>query len=576
MLYHLGRQCQKIKNFLCQYCHETSLHGFKYVVSNESSSTEKIAWALVCIIGLTLSALLMSLIWQRFRRTPTVTTIDTTTYPIFGLNFPAVSICNYNKVYKPHADRLSDEMRQKGLTNEEIEDFFTTLPRLIRQDYVDADFSKVIQLITTAETNIEEIMSDMMQPCEKLLLRCSWEGQRYDCSKIFKPVKTPEGFCCAFNYHVDDTENSPYKIRKKIKNVTSEVKRNLTKEEPGVHEPLTVPGAGRDMGISVVIDLEENTYFGSIRPSVGASILVHDPFNYPEVEVLTSFIQPMQEMAVMLSGSIVASEANVKTLDLTRRNCWFNDEVKLSISSVYSYQSCITECRIRYIRRYCNCVPFFYPNYYQARTCSLDDINCLTKNRGSLSNLRTIIDVVNENDTRDSAKCDCLPSCNDTTYTSNSENTIMSNVSFHSPLLQGFDVKKVSLASVYFRGITCLKYRKEIWMSWDDLLASFGGIFGLCVGGSFVSLVEILYFFIKKLWRRSDQSKQATLANSPPAREKFKVVSIDQLRGWSHKKLDNDSAHKRNVSSRENFTYPAEIKSATMKPSSINEEFIRY
>lgn len=81
------------------------------------------------------------------------------------------------------------------------------------------------------------------------------------------------------------------------------------------------------MGVSVVMDLEEDNYFGSIRPSVGASILVHDPFNYPEVEVLTSFIQPMQEIAVVLSGSIVESSPNVRTLDLTRRNCWFNDEV---------------------------------------------------------------------------------------------------------------------------------------------------------------------------------------------------------------------------------------------------------
>lgn len=49
----------------------------------------------------------------------------------------------------------------------------------------------------------------MMQPCDKLLLRCAWEGQVIDCDKIFKPIKTPEGFCCAFNYHVDNSENSP-------------------------------------------------------------------------------------------------------------------------------------------------------------------------------------------------------------------------------------------------------------------------------------------------------------------------------------------------------------------------------
>ena len=64
----------------------------------------------VCIIGLVFSVLLMNLVWQRFRQTPTVTTIESTTFPIFSLNFPAVSICNYNKVYKPHADKFSEDM----------------------------------------------------------------------------------------------------------------------------------------------------------------------------------------------------------------------------------------------------------------------------------------------------------------------------------------------------------------------------------------------------------------------------------------------------------------------------------
>lgn len=82
----------------------------------------------------------------------------------------------------------------------------------------------------------------------------------------------------------------------------------------------------------MVLDLEKNAYFGSIRPSVGASILVHDPFNYPEVEVLTSFVQPTQEIAVILSGSKMESTPDVRRLDLTKRNCWFHDEVSFLVS----------------------------------------------------------------------------------------------------------------------------------------------------------------------------------------------------------------------------------------------------
>lgn len=77
-----------------------------------------------------------------------------------------------------------------------------------------------------------------------------------------------------------------------------------------------------------MLDLEKENYLGSIRPCLGASILVHDPFNYPEVEVLTSFIQPTQEIAVILSASIVESGPAVRNLALSQRNCWFTDEVR--------------------------------------------------------------------------------------------------------------------------------------------------------------------------------------------------------------------------------------------------------
>lgn len=52
---------------------------------------------------------------------------------------------------------------------------------------------------------------------------------------------------------------------------------------------------------------------------------------------------------------------------------------------------------------------------------------------------------------------------------------------------------------VYFRDLTCIRYRKDLYMTWDGLFASFGGIFGLCLGGSILSVVEMLYFFTIKL-----------------------------------------------------------------------------
>lgn len=45
----------------------------------------------------------------------------------------------------------------------------------------------------------------------------------------------------------------------------------------------------------------------------------------------------------------------------------------------------------------------------------------------------------------------------------------------------------------------CIKYSRTPSVYWDSFLAAFGGIFGLCLGGSLLSLVEVIYFASFKL-----------------------------------------------------------------------------
>lgn len=45
-------------------------------------------------------------------------------------------------------------------------------------------------------------------------------------------------------------------------------------------------------------------------------------------------------------------------------------------------------------------------------------------------------------------------------------------------------------------------------MTWDGLLASFGGIFGLCLGGSVLSLVEVVYYATFRLYTKIKKNKK--------------------------------------------------------------------
>lgn len=45
-------------------------------------------WASAVIVGAVFSFALMSLVWDRFQTTPTITTVETNNYPIWNLPFP--------------------------------------------------------------------------------------------------------------------------------------------------------------------------------------------------------------------------------------------------------------------------------------------------------------------------------------------------------------------------------------------------------------------------------------------------------------------------------------------------------
>lgn len=56
------------------------------------------------------------------------------------------------------------------------------------------------------------------------------------------------------------------------------------------------------------------------------------------------------------------------------------------------------------------------------------------------------------------------------------------------------------ITSIIFLLIVDLIFRKKYIFLWHFWAASFGGIFGLCLGGSVISLVELLYFYTLRLY----------------------------------------------------------------------------
>ena len=85
---------------------------------------------------------------------------------------------------------------------------------------------------------------------------------------------------------------------------------------------------------------------------------------------------------------LISSE-EVKSMSPQNRKCLFNDddwtifEPKIILDSFknYSYNACLLECKARAMMQYCNCLPYYFPDFSESwnmsTDCDVQGLKCL-------------------------------------------------------------------------------------------------------------------------------------------------------------------------------------------------------
>ncbi|XP_046392144.1 sodium channel protein Nach-like [Ischnura elegans] len=516
-----------------QYCKFTSIHGLKYIVmaAKRRKFAESTLWAVTCSACVASTVILSFTSWQRYSSSPTLVSLESTSHPVWSVPFPAVTLCNVNKVHKPAAIALAQSVWDKlGLNMEHTLHYLKQLPLLIRPDRVNlTNAHEVAKALREMGYGPEALMMKLNPPCESLLVRCRWLGEERNCTDLFKTIKAMEGFCCSFNYHgakeqlpLSSMMSSPTEgslMDEEPEDMEDDVEYDVSDERHGGHHkssPHTkhgirrVSGAGQDLGLSVMLDCQPQNYFASAHSFYGTKVLVHDPTDFPETTATAALVFSRQEAWISVAPSVVESTGAVRGIEVSRRQCLFEDELQLSSAEAYSYQTCITECRARNLAKLCNCLPFYYPLLYNLSTCTLLDVPCLRKYKHVVASTRPPVGTPGfESGWDQGMECsECMPACTERAYAISS--SLVAPIvaqrskfaSSDSAFTKLYNMTNRSVVHVYFNDFYCIKYRRDAVMTWDGLLAAIGGIFGLCLGGSAISIVELLYFFTVGLWGR--------------------------------------------------------------------------
>ncbi|XP_063703779.1 sodium channel protein Nach-like [Culicoides brevitarsis] len=503
-----------LKNVTYELCMKYSIHGYKNLVEAKRMSLEKFIWFVVHVVAASVSLWIVWSTWTEFTDNPTITTLESQNYPIGKKAFPAVALCNINRISKSRARQYAIQLAQKSVeqqrlegnldaevTEELIARYFANIRYLgrlldfdIEGNEIFLSFQEELEVLDPDPLlgmwDVQKTFEYLRPNCEDLLLSCRFQEVDHNCTELFKARRTGIGVCCVFN----------------------SARPSGDKTDLALDAAFPV-GIGWKNGLNIVVNTSTADYYYPIMNFPGIFVLLADPMEYADIttgNARTEIIDPNTENFIRISVNVYESDSEVKNYAVEKRNCKFSDEDFEEYRGRYTYTECLIKCKIKSIIDLCGCIPFFMPiNHVDlvkntTLRCTLQHIPCLNKYRVKWRTITpSVPDIPGlEQEYQDSLNCpQCFSLCGYTQYKlEGTFNPIIKNPP--GGMLQNYtNITDMSIIRVFYAEDTGLQYKISVTNTWFDLLSTFGGLFGLFLGFSIMTVLEIVYFCCFRMYQ---------------------------------------------------------------------------
>ncbi|XP_061941386.1 pickpocket protein 28-like [Apis cerana] len=511
----IERQYSKnIRTAMKQYCMNSTLHGLRYIGDSNSTIVERIFWIISFTLAVLTATYYIWYLYQKWGSSPIIIALSPEPMLLNEFPFPSVTICNMNNAKKDEAIRInSGNITRKKLLLEDMCKFENS--------------SMIFDFDESAITwdNILHFMINVTQSCSEMLHLCKWHGNITECEKIFNPTLTDEGLCCNFNsvhrkylfYNPRDWSdlNMTFPFNSIDWNPETGYDANVSSDSI----PWRPYNAGQLYGLTLVLDVDIDEYYCSSTTSVGFKMLLHNPVETPKIAEFAFTVTPGEETRVIITPRIMTASKSIISIPLRKRKCFFTFERKLRYYRTYTQKNCVLECEANFTQKICHCVQYYMPKSSNTPICEKKDDICATKAR-KIMEIKLYDEDFSMNSTNISEipSCNCYPGCFEIGYNVEiSQSKLMSDLiipDIYIKKSKEYFAKNMAVVHLYFVDSQFTKYIKNEFIGFTEFLSSTGGLLGLCMGFSFLSLVEIVYFATLKLWCRMYKNKHAPHDNT--------------------------------------------------------------
>ncbi|XP_038106259.1 pickpocket protein 28 [Culex quinquefasciatus] len=493
----------KVKNTLeilwREYCFKTSLHGVGFLKLQATSRYEKVMWSLWILLSLAGCVYMTYVGYHKWENNSVVITYATRSLHVWQIPFPAVTICPVTKSRREAFDfeGTYDELKRGGELRDD--DSYVMFRAML---HVCVSTVNIFNFTGLYKENIVATLRNISFPLEDMFEKCSWRGVAIDCGEIFSEIVTDEGVCYNFNIltakdllrveNLDPTYDSVDSSRNS--SLWSNEEEYTRYSGSGVY-PRRALGAGVKAGLSVVLKTRKSDVEHVCRGGMdGFKVLLHSPDEFPMVSEFYMRLPLGKSAAMFLKPLLTKVVGSLESESFERRQCFFNSDRKLRFFKVYNQNNCHVECITNYTFGKCGCIKFSMPHAPDMETCNSSQIACYQHGLVAINERSIRLQLQGASTYR---VCNCLPACYELVYNKEisytpynaeaqaiSKNDSSNDISnfYHSQLL---------IAMKTDRTLPLTRCRLN---SISDVLANLGGIFGLFIGGTTISLAEIVYF----------------------------------------------------------------------------------
>lgn len=517
-----------VRYYFREYCENSSLHGIRYLGEKGRTTTERIWWLLIFIASIFMCSHLIIKTWTKWDTSPVIVSFAQSPTSVYQVPFPAVTICSETKAKQTIYNFTEYYHRKQNISahSPEEQKQFSDISLLCDNHLYHSGSN-------TTDQDAIDFFHEVAPSFDEMLWRCKWMSvPGTTCKDLFSPTLTEEGLCYTFNM-LDSPElfneeaQSSHYLNHGYKAEWS-LDKGYNKDTNMFAYPRRALGAGLKTGLTVLLRANQSDLDYICRgPVQGFKILLHNPEETPRVSQ-QYFRAPLnQEVIVAVQPDMMTTSEGLKEYNPARRHCYFPGEKLLRFYKVYTQQNCEIECLTNNTLNTCGCVSYHMPKTNYTTICGSGRTICVAGAETDLL-LREVEYELKKSEKnytqKNTGKCNCLPACTSLNYnaeTSQADFNWKELFKAFKSDMNEFPGIQLTRVNILFKNTQFITSRRSELYGQTDFLANCGGLLGLFMGFSFLSLVEIVYFLTLRMWCNIRMH----------GRRMWNSVKIDALRG---------------------------------------------